>query len=652
MNDHRLLQEYTDHGSEQAFAELVKRHADTVYTVCLRRIGDVHLAEDAAQAVFLALAQKAEKLRNRKSLSGWLVKSAVYAALNAVTIETRRREREERMGEMNKIHSGPEPAEPEWQNIAPFVDNALLSLKERDRDAVVLRFYQGRSHREIAEILAVSEAAVRKRVSRALDRLRKILGKKGIVVPAAVLGTMVIENAVHAAPVPLVESCVSAGVKMAAGPVFGNVNRIAKGIMKKALWTKVVVIAQIIVGLAVLGAGTLLVKRAIYSKEKSGSELSERVTFPPIEDLPEIADLPDPFIMRSGRRVKTFKDWEKRREEIKAMLLHYQFGHMPPPPGNVTAEELRSQPLPGGKIIRKKILLSMGPAKKLHLTVQINFPTYKGPFPVIILNRGTYIARPPSRPPLAEIVERGYLFVEYFREDLDLDAKNTIGPAQTAYPNYDWATIAVWVWGGMRVIDYLMTLDGIDPKKIIVTGHSRGADTALLLGALDERVALTVPNAGSAIGTSCYRFVSKKRIKRNKYFGYAHWYLPYIRECAQEGLLLHLPFDVHFIKALVAPRGLVTINALDDHMVDPLAVQHTNLAAKIVFDWLGAGDKIGMCFRERGDHNMCREDWLALLDYADLMFFRKYPGNSRTFDKPAFPDAEPIFSWKAPAKGD
>jgi len=263
MNDSRFLQEYADNGSEQAFSELVKRHANTVYAVCLRRIGDVHLAEDAAQEVFLLLAQKAERLRNRNTLSGWLVQSAVYVSLNIVKVKSHQRKHEEKMGEINKIHSGPEPAEPEWQNLAPFVDSALLNLKDRDRDAVVLRYYQGRSHREIAEILAVSEAAVRKRVSRALDRLKKTLTGQGVVLPAAVIGVLISENAVQAAPPALVENCISMGVKKTGLPIAESAGRFAEGGMKTLMWAKIKLAAAVLAGITVVAGGALLVYRTI-----------------------------------------------------------------------------------------------------------------------------------------------------------------------------------------------------------------------------------------------------------------------------------------------------------------------------------------------------------------------------------------------------
>ncbi len=646
MTDRELLVQYAEKGSAEAFAEIVGCYSATVYSTCRRILGEDHAAEDAAQATFLLLMRKARKLPRRVILSGWLFRTAEGVARNALRVRSRRARREREAAAMIEAKAGRSAAS--LTEVMPLLDAALARLPRPQLEAVVLRYFRGLSRDEAALELSCPVRTLDARLSRALVRLRGYLNLRGVAVPAVALGTLLGQSAVEASPGGLAASIQAACLGKASASA-GAV-AMAEGFAGAMVWAKVKLAAAIVIGLSVLGAGVPLVKRAIYRAKESEKKPPARATFPPVETLPEIRDLPDPFIMRSGRRVRTREDWARRREEIKALLFHYQFGHMPPPPGNVTAEEFRSRPQLGGKVVRREMRLSMGPQRKLQLTFRIVTPPGKGPFPVIIRNRGTYVARPPTRVPLAEVVKRGYVFVDYFREDLDRDAEDSIGPAQAAYPDHDWASIAVWAWGGMRVIDYLLTLDEVDPKRIAVTGHSRGADAALLIGALDERVALTAPNAGSAFGTACYRFARKRRVERFEHFGYAHWYRPPIRQCALEGSVLRLPFDVHSLKALVAPRALVTINALDDHMIDPLAMQHTNLAAKVVFDWLGAGDRIGMYFREQGDHDQSEEDWLALLDYADLVFFGKAPESGRKFDKPPFPGAEPIFSWKAPEK--
>ena len=383
---------------------------------------------------------------------------------------------------------------------------------------------------------------------------------------------------------------------------------------------------------------------AVLSAAASASENPPGVVdLPGVDRLPVIEELPDPFAMNDGSRVAAKADWEKRRQEIKRMILYYQYGHMPPAPGNVTAEELSSKPIADGAAIEKRILLSMGPDKKVKVNVSMIIPRGEGPFPVILKN-DSGLGRVPI---VEEIVKRGYIVAEYLRTDLDPDRNNVVGEAQAAYPEYDWATLAVWAWGGMRVIDYLLTLDVVEKDKIAFTGHSRGGKTALLAGALDERIALVAPNGSGCGGAGCYRIQGERsetlaQITDPERFSY--WFHPRFRSFA--GKETWLPFDQHFLKALVAPRALLSTDALGDLWANPLGTQHTFLAAQPVFDFLGVGDRNGMHFRE-GGHAQNEEDWRALLDFADKHFLgKKVP---RKFDVLPFPDAKEGFTWTAPA---
>ncbi|MBN1764879.1 MAG: acetylxylan esterase [Sedimentisphaerales bacterium] len=365
---------------------------------------------------------------------------------------------------------------------------------------------------------------------------------------------------------------------------------------------------------------------------------------PGVDKLAVIEELPDPFLMNNGRRVHTPGEWEKRRAEMKAMILYYQYGHMPAAPGNVTAEELSSEPVYDGMALKKHLLLSMGPDHKIKVNVGMIIPQGKGPFPVILKNDSEIFNVPITE----EIIKRGYMVVDYMRTDLDPDENNVVGSAQAAYPDYDWATLAVWAWGGMRVIDYLMTLDYVDQKRIVFTGHSRGGKTALLAGALDERIALVVPNGSGCGGAGCYRIQQEKSetlkdITDQDRFSY--WFHPRLREFVAKET--KLPFDQHFLKALVAPRALISTEALADVWANPLGTQQTYLAAQPVFDFLGAGDKNAIHFRE-GIHDQNEEDWLVLVDFADKIFF--YKKVNRRFDRLAFPDAPRPFSWSTPAR--
>ncbi|MHC4572249.1 MAG: dienelactone hydrolase family protein [Planctomycetota bacterium] len=368
------------------------------------------------------------------------------------------------------------------------------------------------------------------------------------------------------------------------------------------------------------------------------------VDMPNVDMLPDVKELPDPFLMNDGTRVKTKADWAKRREEIKAMMLYYQYGHMPPAPENITAKELSSENVYNGSATKKHILLSMGPEREVKINVGIVIPKGEGPFPVILKNDRRIFNVPIAE----EIVKRGYIVCDYIRTDLDPDQKNALGPAQAAYPEYDWATLAVWAWGGMRVIDYLVTLDVVDKKRIAFTGHSRGGKTALLAGALDERIALVVPNGSGCGGAGCYRFAGEKSESLELITAperFAYWFHPRFRDFADKET--KLPFDQHFLKALVAPRALISIDALGDLWANPYGTQQSHRGAKPVFEFLGAGDKLGIYFRT-GGHAQNEDDWRTLVDFADKGFFGKMPASGKRFDQLPFPHAPKPFSWSAP----
>src|SRR5688572_5110080 len=228
--DWELLRDYARTGCDAAFAEVVRRYVDFVYSTALRRAHrDRHLAEDVTQAVFLILSRKAGTIRPGVVLSGWLHRAAGYAAANALKREYRHRRRRQALLESMSgqeptampEHSATEGRESaEWEMIAPLLDGALDRLRRRDRDAVLLRFMQGKSHREVGEAIGITEEAARKRIGRALARLREFFVAKGVTVPAGALAAALAVNGVEAAPPALGAAMVgvtSAGSTSGAG---------------------------------------------------------------------------------------------------------------------------------------------------------------------------------------------------------------------------------------------------------------------------------------------------------------------------------------------------------------------------------------------------------------------------------------------------
>lgn len=251
-DDAELLRQYAEEHSEEAFRELVDRHLGLVYHAALRLCADAHRAQDVAQAVFNDLARKAGVLSSRPVLSGWLYTSARYAALRAVRTESRRRAREQEAEAMRELVDGGEPAT-QWDELRPVIDEALQGLAEREREAILLRFFEGRAFAEIGNVLAVSEDAARMRVDRALERLRGILRKNGITSTAAVLEAALSTQTGAAAP---------AGVaaQVAAAAVVGGPAAIATFI------TMIKLQIGIIAAIAAAGAAGLVLQHRANSR--------------------------------------------------------------------------------------------------------------------------------------------------------------------------------------------------------------------------------------------------------------------------------------------------------------------------------------------------------------------------------------------------
>ena len=305
-------------------------------------------------------------------------------------------------------------------------------------------------------------------------------------------------------------------------------------------------------------------------------------------------------------------------------MQHYQYGSIPPRPDQVIAVDQRRKPHQSGLGTELWLTLVIDSQKQLRMRAVLYIPHAKGPYPVVIREEGT-LGRTEQIP---LFLEKGYMFVEYARHDLDPDKRDVVGPAQKAYPTYDWATLAVWAWGGMRVIDYLESREDVDRKRIAITGHSRGGKMALLAGAFDQRIALVVPNGSGAGGAGSYRVLGPgaEALSMNDK---PHWYHERILQFA--GKIDRLPFDQHFLKALVAPRALLCTESLDDDFANPLGTQATSVAVQDIYRFFKASaTRNGLHYR-RGKHDSNTDDWQALLDFAEWHFFGRVPQSPDRF---------------------
>jgi RNA polymerase sigma factor (sigma-70 family) len=254
MDDATLLANYVRTGSQQDFATLVNRHANWVYSVCRRHAGDA-LAEDVTQAVFATLARKAPDLGPDASISGWLFKTARYASATARKIEYRRRKHERRAAVM-KSEQAPPPADQDWQQILPQLDDAVARLPKRDSRLILLRFYQGLSHQEAATLMGISPAAAQRRLSRAIEKLRARLTHFPLVLAPGALEHCLEHQVITTAPGHVVSASISV---VSALPSAG-----AQLIMKGAIITKRLFILKLAAAAACLIALLALAGTAVW----------------------------------------------------------------------------------------------------------------------------------------------------------------------------------------------------------------------------------------------------------------------------------------------------------------------------------------------------------------------------------------------------
>jgi RNA polymerase sigma factor (sigma-70 family) len=251
LDDNALLREYVERDSEEAFAALVTRHVNKVYSVALRLAGNPHSAEEITQAVFVILAKKSRQLGKRVILSGWLYQTAQLTAVTFIRGGIRRARREQEACMQTALNENESEA---WMQIAPLLDAAMAGLNETDRHAVVLRFFDGKSLREVGAALGANEEAAKKRVSRALEKLRTFFATRGVSSTTAIIAGAISANSVQAAPVALAKSVTAIAVAKGAA-ASGSTLTLIKGALKIMAWTKAK--TAILVGAAVvLAAGT------------------------------------------------------------------------------------------------------------------------------------------------------------------------------------------------------------------------------------------------------------------------------------------------------------------------------------------------------------------------------------------------------------
>jgi RNA polymerase sigma factor (sigma-70 family) len=272
--DMELVGEYATQHSERAFETLVSRHLSLVYSSALRQMRDPHLAEEITQAVFIILARKAGSLGAKTVLSCWLYRTTRFVASNALRMQSRRQHHEQEAYMQSNLEET--PTEAVWQELSPLLDETMEQLGQTDRDALVLRYLENKSLREVGAALGVEERAAQKRVTRALEKLRVLIMKRGVALSAAAIAGAFSANSVQAAPVALVKATTAVALAKGAA-ASGSTLTLIKGALKLMAWTKA---KTAVVGVGILlvaGTGAIMVKINFFPIEPSyqGKKLSE-----------------------------------------------------------------------------------------------------------------------------------------------------------------------------------------------------------------------------------------------------------------------------------------------------------------------------------------------------------------------------------------
>lgn len=393
---------------------------------------------------------------------------------------------------------------------------------------------------------------------------------------------------------------------------------------------------------------------------------------PPVSKLPSNPELPDPLTTLAGKKVATPEQWKTaRRPELIRLFQYYMYGQLPPAPTDLAFKTERVDPnYFGGKATKKEVTISFGPkeAPKISLLVIVpNRPA--GPRPVFLginfCGNHTLFADPSIALPTAWMpdhcpgcqdhratdagrgtqkdvwaveatIDRGYAFACFYCGDLDPDRNDFSDgvhpfispPGEKGRGPHDWGTIAAWAWGVHRAVDYLVTDGGIDKTRIAVVGHSRLGKTALLAGALDERIALVIPHQAGCGGTAPSRHKVGETVRQiNDRF--PHWFCDEFKQFNDQ--VGRLPFDQHCLVALCAPRPVLLSNAQEDTWADPEGQFRVLQAANPVYKLLGSpgvaeshmpeldrlvDSPLGYYIRP-GKHAMTTSDWQIFLAFAD-----------------------------------
>lgn len=273
QTDAQLLERYARNGSEDAFSEIVRRHLNLVFSAALRQVRQPQLAEEITQSAFVDLARQATKLAPNTILSAWLYQVTRRTAIDVIRRESRRQLREQVALELTAMNA----PDTDWTHIEPLLEEGMDALDEKERAALLLRFFERKSLAEVGAALGVNEEAARKRVSRSVERLRQFFVRRGVTVSAVGLTATITSNAIQAAPAALGPAIISAAL------VSGTTAAVSATAISKIIAMTTIQKALVATTLVVAAAGVYQAREASNARaqlavvQQQGNSLSNQI---------------------------------------------------------------------------------------------------------------------------------------------------------------------------------------------------------------------------------------------------------------------------------------------------------------------------------------------------------------------------------------
>jgi hypothetical protein len=399
--------------------------------------------------------------------------------------------------------------------------------------------------------------------------------------------------------------------------------------------------------------------------------------FPDFDKLPSVKELPDPLVLVDGSRVTTTEQWnERRKPELKALFQHYMYGELPAAPRITATVRQADRDALNGKATMKQVAIAFGPPECPVINLLVFVPNHRGkdgPPPVVLglnfsgnhavlddrrialasgwvpngpgveQNRATEAGRgkDADRWQVEHVIERGFALSTFYHGDVAPDHpgfKDGVFPyfhkaGQTEQGPTDWGAIAAWAWGLHRAVDYLVTDNDVNPKRIVVFGHSRNGKAALVAGAFDERIAVTIPHQAGCGGSAPSRQHNPKAESVTRInASFPHWFDAEFKKFG--GHEDKLPFDQNCLVALCAPRPVLFTCGDQDQWANPPGQLDVLKSASAVYELFGRegiaadakaeddkriGGTLGY-YTRNAQHTVDRTYWDVFLDFAEATF--------------------------------